>query len=207
MGVSPGETPETAIPINAENSLQGIPAEFAVLEAMFGKRSHDWKLIDRMQIETADSRKLERFIISAANQRKDVYFDITKMLAGNTETTSDAMRAVAASHDRPVSVLLPREEFFTLHVGLIHLTESQLKTIGLTAEDQSEMAAPLSNALKPWFGKEIEQIPTHLPVTASLSVWIKIKALLASWEPRDLLQEEELENLKAIIGGGLRERY
>jgi len=29
-------------------------------------------------------------------------------------------------------------------------------------------------------------------------------ALLASWQPQGLLQEEELENLKAIIGGTMK---
>jgi hypothetical protein len=33
----------------------------------------------------------------------------------------------------------------------------------------------------------------------------KVVGLLASWQPADLLQEEEIENLKAIIGGTMKE--
>ena len=44
------------------------------------------------------------------------------------------------------------------------------------------------------------ETPRRGSVAASISEWVKIMALLASWKPADLLQEEEIENLKAIIG-------
>jgi hypothetical protein len=65
------------------------------------------------------------------------------------------------------------------------------------------MLDPLADAMIPWKGN-YEMVPKHVSVTTLMSVWSKIMGLLASWEPRDLLQEEELENLKAIISGTMK---
>jgi hypothetical protein len=66
------------------------------------------------------------------------------------------------------------------------------------------MLDPFLDTMKQWHGKEYASIPEHVSVTTLISVWSKIMGLLASWQPADLLQEEELENLKAIIGGAMK---
>jgi hypothetical protein len=201
-----GATAETAIVIHATNSLEGIPKEYAALSGMFGTRNRDWKLIERSVIHGARGRQLEKFIVSASNQRKEVYFDITEWFAGNTsKDATAALERLITPCDKPLPVLLPKEEFMTLQGGLLRLTEPQLNQIGLSQADWKNMLDPFLDALKQWHGKQYESIPEHVSVTALISVWTKIMGLLASWQPADLLQEEELENLKAIIGGTIKD--
>jgi hypothetical protein len=52
--------------------------------------------------------------------------------------------------------------------------------------------------------REYASIPEHVSVITLISVWSGIMGLLMSWQPADLLQEEELENLKAIISGTIK---
>jgi hypothetical protein len=197
-----GATPETAIRIHASNSLEGIPKEYATLSSMFGTLNRDWKLIERSLIHGDDGRKLEKFILSVSNKRKEIYFDVTEWFGGNTsQEAKAAMANLIAPHERLVSVLLPKNEFMTLEIGMTQLTEAQLNQIGLSLADRKSMIDPFFDTLKQWHGKEYASIPEHVSVTALMSVWSKIVGLLSSWQPVDLLQEEELENLKAIIGG------
>jgi len=83
----------------------------------------------------------------------------------------------------------------------LRLTEEQLNQLGLSPMDRKSMLDPFFDTLKQWHAKEYESIPKHVSVTTLVSVWSNIMGLLRSWEPADLLQEEEIENLKAIIGG------
>jgi hypothetical protein len=199
-----GATPDTAIRISAANSLEGIPKEYAALGTMFGVRNKDWKVIERSFIHANDGRKLEKFIVSAANQRKEVYFDITDFMRGNDEKAKTALDNLIASRDRTLEVLLPKEEFMTLHGGLLRLTDAQLKQLGLSAQDRKQMFDPLSAALLQFKGVEYTSIPDHISVTTMTSVWTRILGVLKSWEPSSLLLEEEIENLKAIIGGTMK---
>jgi len=202
---SGGATSESAIRIQAANSLEGIPKEYGVLGAMFGTQNQDWKLIERSLIHANDGRKLEKFIISVSGKRKEVYFDITEWFNGNTsKEVKTRLEKIISSHDKPLTVLLPKEEFMTLQTGLLRLTEAQLNRLGLSLTDRKSMLDPFLDAIKPWHGKEYAKIPEHLGVTTLISVWSKIMGLLASWQSADLLQEEELENLKAIIGGTMK---
>lgn len=198
-----GATPETAIRILAANSLEGIPKEYAILRAMFGTPNRDWKLISRSVIH--GSQKLEKFVVSVSGKRKEVYFDITEWFAGNTsQYAKAALEDVIVLHEKQVAILLPKGEFMTLQTGLLNLTEAQLDQIGLSLADRKVMLDPFLDTTKQWFGKEYASAPEHVAVTALISVWSKIMGLLVSWQPADLLQEEELENLKAIIGGTMK---
>jgi hypothetical protein len=116
---------------------------------------------------------------------------------------ANSLEGIIAPYEGLVEVLLPKNEFMTLEIGLSHLTEAQLSQIGLSQTDRWSMLDPFIETMKQWFGKDYESIPEHVSVTALMSVWSKIMGLLASWQPADLLQEEELENLKAIIGGAM----
>jgi len=202
-----GTTPESAIRIHAANSLEGIPKEYAILGAMFGTENKDWKVIERSLIHANDDRKLEKFVVSASDKRKEIYFDITEWFSGNTSKEVKAkLEKIIARHDKPLTILLPKEEFMTLQIGLLRLTEAQLNQLGLSQADRKSMLDPFLDALKPWNGKEYVTIPEHLGVATVVSVWSKIMGLLVSWQPADLLQQEELENLKAIIGGTIKAR-
>jgi hypothetical protein len=112
---------------------------------------------------------------------------------------------VMGRHEKPLAVLLPKEEFMTLWQGILRLTEAQLNQLGLSLDERKSMLDPCVDALKPWLGKEYSAIPEHINVTILISVRRKILMLLSQWKPADLLQEEEIENLKAIIGGTIRE--
>jgi len=200
-----GTTPESAIRIHAANSLEGIPKEYAVLNAMFGAPNVDWKLIERSLLDPDDGRRLEKLVISASGKRREIYFDLTECFKGNTSKEAKAnLKAIIAPHDRPLTIQLPKEEFMTLQMGLLRLTEAQLNQLGLSEVERMSMLDPLLDALKPWHGKEYTSIPEHVSVTTLISVGTKIKSLLMFWEPANLLQEEELENLKAIIGGTVK---
>lgn len=197
-----GATPESAIHIHAANSLEGIPKEYAILRAMFGTQNQDWKLIERSLIHADDGRKLERFVISVSDKRKEIYFDITEWFSGNaSKEVKTTLEKIIAPHDKPLTVLLPKEEFMTLQMGLLRLTEAQLNQLGFSLKDRKSMLDPFLDVMKQWHGKEYASIPDHVPITTLISIWSKIIGLLVSWEPADLLQEEELENLKAIISG------
>jgi hypothetical protein len=92
-----GATPESAIRIHAANSLEGIPKEYAILNAMFGTPNRDWKLITRSVIHADDGRKLEKFIVSVSKTRREIYFDITDWFVGNTsKKTKKALQNLIA---------------------------------------------------------------------------------------------------------------
>jgi hypothetical protein len=199
-----GTTPESAIRIHATNSLEGIPKEYAVLDGMFGTPNRDWKLIERLVVNADDGRTLEKFTVSALNKRKEIYFDVTDWFMGNTSREKTALENLILSRDKLLMVLLPKGEFVTLFTGLLKLTDAQLSQIGLTQIDRKKMLDPFADAMIPWHGN-YEMVPEHVSVTTLMSVWSKIIGLLASWQPANLLQEEELENLKAIIGGTMKD--
>jgi hypothetical protein len=199
-----GTTPDSAIKIHAANSIEGIPKEYALLTAMFGKPNRDWKRISRSVIDTDDGRKLEKFILSVAGKRKEIYFDITLWMEGNKQPQAKAaLDRIIAPHDKNLEILLPKEEFMTLEMGLINLTEAQLAQIGLSPQDRKQLLDPILDTQKQW--KDYKSIPAHVGVTMLMSRWTNIMGLLASWKPASLLQEEELENLKAIIGGTMKQ--
>jgi hypothetical protein len=206
-----GATPENAIRIHAANSVEGISKQYAILEAMFGTQNLDWKFIERSLIHADDGRKLDRFIISARDKMKEsyfdineIYFDITEWVSKNTSREVQMMfEKIIAQNDKPFTITFQKEELVTLQIGMIHLTEAELNLLGLSPTDHDSMLDPLINALKPWYGKEYVNLPERIDVTTPISVWMKIMGLLASWQPASLLQEEELANLKATIGGGM----
>ena len=198
-----GATPETAIQIRAANSIEGIPKEYAMLRAMFGTPNQDWKLMGRSVIH--GRRILEKFIISVFDKRTEVYFDITEWFVGNRAPDAKvALEDLVSSHEMQLAILLPREEFMTLQLGLLRLTEAQLDHLGLAPADRMSMLDPFLDTLKQWHGNEYASIPQHVSVVALISVWLKIMGLLVVWRPANLLQEEELEDLKAIIGGAMK---
>jgi hypothetical protein len=204
-----GATPENAIRIRAANSVEGIPKEYVILEAMFGTSNQDWKLIERSLIHTNGGRRLDRFVISARDNVKELYFDIKEVYFDVTEwvsknTSNDAQTKfdnIITQYDKPFTILLSKEELLTLQMRLLHLTEKELNLLGLSPTAHRGMLEPLLDALKPWYGNEYINLPERIDVTMLISVWLKIMRLLASWQPASLLQEEELANLKAIIGG------
>ncbi len=204
-----GATPENAIRIHAASSVEGIPKEYVILEAMFGTPNQDWKLIGRSLIHTNDGRRLDRFIISARDNAKElyfdikeVYFDVTEWVSKNTSTEAQTtFDNIIAKYDKPLTVILSKEQLLTLQMGVLHLTEKELNPLGLSPMAHKSMLEPLLDALKPWYGKEYVNLPERIDVTTLISVWLKIMSMLASWQPASLLQEEELANLKAIIGG------
>lgn len=199
-----GSTPDTAIFIHAANSIEGIPREYAALRALFGESNRDWKLLNRSVINTNNGRMLEKFVLSASNRRREVYFDITSWMSGNTtRRAKDALDRVIAPHERNVEILLPKAEFFTLHVVVLRLTEAQLGQLGISLKERKELLDPLVDIALQW--KEYSLIPEHVAVTMLISRWSKILGLLTLLEPTTLLQEEEYENLKAIIGGTMRQ--
>ena len=199
-----GTTPESAICIHAANSLEGIPKEYAALTSMFGSRNRDWKVIERIVIHAENGRKLEKFIVSASGQRKEVYFDVSEFLNSNDQKTKAALDNLIARHDKALTVLLPKEELMTLQMGVLRLTEENLQQLGILANERKQMLDPLVDAILRWKEKDYASIPEHINVTMMISVWTRIMALLASWQPGSLLQEEEIENLKAIIGGTMK---
>jgi hypothetical protein len=199
-----GSTPDTAIFIPAANSIEGIPREYAALRALFGESNRDWKLLNRSVINTNNGRMLDKFVLSASNRRREVYFDITSWMSGNTtRRAKDAPDRVIAPHERNVEILLPKAEFFTLHVVVLRLTEAQLGQLGISLKERKELLDPLVDIALQW--KEYSLIPEHVGVTMLISRWSKILGLLTLLEPTTLLQEEEYENLKAIIGGTMRQ--
>lgn len=195
-----GSTPGSPIVIHAAHSIEGIPREYAALRALFGEAKRNWNLIDRRVINTDDGRTLERFVVSTSGHRKEVYFDITSWMSGNTtRAAKDALDQLVARHDRIVKVLIPKEEFFTLQGVLLRLTEAQLAQLGVSLGERKELLDPLVDTALQW--KAYELIPAHVSVSMLVSGWRKIVVLLGSLEPNTLLQEEEYKNLKVIISG------
>jgi hypothetical protein len=125
-------------------------------------------------------------------------------MEGNKDQKAKAaLDRIIAPHDKNLAILLPKNECMTLWIGLMQLTENQLEQIGLSPQDQKQLLDPFLEPLLKW--KEYSSIPAHVSITMLMSGWNKIMGLLASWEPGTLLQEEELENLKAIIGGTMKQ--
>ena len=199
-----GAIPERSIRIHAADSMEAIPKEYAILTKMFGQRDRDWKLVHRSLLQSPDGRKLDKFILSVSGKREEVFFDITEALAANESREVKArLSSIITRHETDLSVLLPKNEFMMLEIGISQLTQAQLHQIGLSTIDRKSMLDPFVGALKPWFGHEYTAIPEHLSVSMPMSIWSNVMGLLRSWQPADLLQEEELEDLKAIIGGAM----
>jgi hypothetical protein len=128
---------------------------------------------------------------------------------GSPLKTDEKLHGGEVTDNEPLTVKTSPElaeelRFVTLRTGLLNLTAVQLSQLGISQTDRNSMLNPLLDAIKPWLGKEYTSIPEHIKVTARMSVWSQILALLAFWQPANLLQEEELENLKAIIGGTMK---
>jgi hypothetical protein len=132
-----GATPESAIRVHASNCIEGIPKEYAILRAMFGTPNKDWKLINRCVIDSDRGRKLEKFALSSSGKRKEIYFDITEWLRPEAaEEARITLDELIRPNDKAINILIPREEFMTLQVGVLRLTEAQLNQIGLTPSDR-----------------------------------------------------------------------
>jgi hypothetical protein len=111
---------------------------------------------------------------------------------------------VVLPSDATLSVLLPKEAFMTLQMGVLRLTERQLTGLGLSLADRKNMLDHLLDALKPWYGRDYANIPEQVNVSASVSAWKKMQVLLAVWKLANPLQEEEIRDLRRIIGATLR---
>jgi hypothetical protein len=194
-----GLTPATAIPIKAANSAEGIPKEYAAMIALFGRPNRDWKKMDRSTIEY-QNRILEKFILSVADRRTEVYFDITGWVKNNV-IPDRPVTPIKAPLGESRAILLPKEELFTLEMILMSLSEEQLRQIGMPLEIRNEMLAPIVTKLISW--KDYNSIPPHVEISLPVASWSRVYVLLRGVEPANLLQEEEIENLKAIIGGAI----
>lgn len=198
-----GASPETAIFIEARHSLEGIPQEYAVLEAKFGKRDVDWKVVDRFLVEPGDGRVLEKFILSVGGRREVIHFDISGFVHSNGPEEQARLDRVIAKHDREVKILLPKDRAMFLSTIVLKLTEKQLEQLGWSPEVKNDLAGGLFGALKPFLGKHYNDIPPSYEVEMLLSQWSRIYVFLRMCEPHDIEQEEELEDLKAFIGGAV----
>jgi hypothetical protein len=201
---SDGESPETAILVNAINSIDGIAKEYELLDNRFGKKGIDWKVVDRFLVSPSDGRTLEKFILSVHDRRVVVYFDISGFVHDNGPDEKARLDAIAARYDGKLEILLPKELAIFLMTFTLKLTNDQLEQLGWTEKEKNALVGRLTDALKPFLGKDYKDIPPHYPVAMMLSQWVKVHGFLRLCEPRDLLQEEELENLKAFIGGALK---
>ena len=124
---------------------------------MFGTPNRDWKLIGRSLVHADGGRQLEKFIVSVSNKRKEVYFDITEWFSGNTSREArTALENLIAPHERQLAVLLPKNEFMTLEVGLLQLTEAQPNQIGLSSTDRKSMLDPFLDTVHRWQGKTVQ---------------------------------------------------
>jgi hypothetical protein len=201
---SDGESPETAIFVNSINSIDGIAKEYELLDNRFGKKGTDWKVVDRFLVSPSAGRTLEKFILSVHDRRVVVYFDISGFVHDNGPNEKARLDAVAARYDGNLEILVPKELAVFLMTFTLKLTDDQLEQLGWTEKEKNALVGRLVDALKPFLGRDYEDIPLHYPVAMMLSQWAKGYAFLRLCKPQDLLQEEDLENLKAFIDGALK---
>jgi len=198
-----GASPETAIFIEERNSLEGIPKEYAALEAKFGKKDVDWKVVERFLVEPGDGRVLEKFILSTRGRRELIHFDVSGFVRANRSEEQTRLDQVIAKYDRSLKVLLPKDRAMYLLEIVLKLTDDQLEQIGWSVEVKNGLVGCLSDALKPFHGKDYKNIPPSYQIEMMLSQWSNIYVFLRMCEPRDIEQEEELEDIKAFIGGAV----
>ncbi|GEM_PF-4133241 len=198
-----GSSPDAAIIIEARHSLEGIPKEYAALEARFGRKDVDWKVVERFLIEPGDGRVLEKFIVSARGRREVIHFDISGFVRANGTEEQMRLDRVIEKHDRSLKILLPKDRAMFLMEIILKLSEEQLKQLGWSHEVKNGLVNCLADAIKPFLGKGYKDIPPSYEVEMMLSQWSATHVFLRMCEPRDIEQEEELEDLKAFIGGAV----
>lgn len=72
-----GLTLDSAVIIDATNSILGVVAEYSYIQSLYGKRDKDWSLIFR-ELEDYNSKIYEVFTIELSDgNSKKIYFDIT----------------------------------------------------------------------------------------------------------------------------------
>jgi hypothetical protein len=84
MPLHTGDTPATAISIDAEDSWAGIDIENAYLTARFGERGSDWEKVGNCLIHNK-VRTLDRIEIATLDGHRYVFFDITSFLPGSSK--------------------------------------------------------------------------------------------------------------------------
>jgi len=63
--------------IGAQNSLEGVAAEYDYLSQRFGKRNEDWTLVSQALV-MQDERFFDKLSLSLKNNESvDIFFDIT----------------------------------------------------------------------------------------------------------------------------------
>lgn len=198
-----GASPEAAIFIKAGNSLEGIPQEYAELEARFGKRGIDWKVLERFLVQPGDGRVLEKFILSVQGRREVIHFDVSGFVRANGPEEQARLGGIIARHDRSLKILLPKDRAMYLMTILLKLSEKELKQLGWSDEFKNGLVGCLTDAIRPFLGKHYQDMSPSFEVEMMLSQWSAIHIFLRMCEPRDIEQEEELEDLKAFIGGAI----
>jgi hypothetical protein len=134
------------------------------------------------------------------DRRTEVYFDITGWIKNNV-MPDQPVTPIKAPLGESRAILLPKEELFTLQMILMNLSAEQLRQVGMSLEVRNAMLAPIVTTLISW--KDYNSVPPHVEISLPVASWSRVYALLRAIEPANLLQEEEIENLKAIIGGAI----
>lgn len=117
-------------------------------------------------------------------------------------------RNVAAEDERrrrekPLIVSLSKDQFFELFVYFMQLREPGVNTHCFSFRECKNIQDTFIETLKPFRGN-YEAIPERVGVAAVYSVWSNILTLVSSWRRTPMLDENELEKLKAVIGRALR---
>src|SRR5579871_6579725 len=95
-----------------------------------------------------------------------------------------------------VRIALPTDQFVRLLMGgIVRLTDEQLSALAFAKDDQKRLIDVCMKAMQPWLGKDINEIPDFLELTAPVSDWLMILNFLQAWKAAEAYIEEDLEVL------------
>jgi hypothetical protein len=77
----PGGAPETAFVIKgARNNLEGVEAEYAVLERILGKEGKDWEVVSRSLVKLEGTPFDQYQVRSSNGKERFLFFDVTHFM-------------------------------------------------------------------------------------------------------------------------------
>ena len=206
MHAGDGSSSDAPIVIEAANSVLCISEEYRILDKKFGKKDVEWKLLDRLGMNQ-NGRRLDKFIISHRDKRIEVYFDVTACLAGNDAVKQfDAIDQVLGKNDVDIRISVPKEGFSFLLVAMPQIPNGLLTQVGISDEDRWKVVSNLADSAGKIDTKvPYESWPATIDITMNLLLWIRLDAVIITMKPGNIMQEEIIADLKAIIGGALED--
>jgi len=180
-------------------SGSAISIEYKTLGKLYGREGQDWRIHDRIRVQTSTGRQIEKFIVGTRDGRRVVYFDITDVLGStDAEPVQEILDALMRRQKgRPLTITLAKGAFLMLF--------KVMEDVGAQFTSKDFDAESVSDRMIQTLASHDVNVAEQFPITLSVAEWVNVLSITGLIEVPSLGGQEFITDLRSSIEGALKQ--